>query len=50
MLAKNWMYEKDSYKDRITKINKTEFKFSIEYMDTIEHDIMTKDTLIKIRK
>lgn len=50
VLAKNWLYENDSYKGRITKIDKTEFRFSIEYMDTIEHDIMTKDTLIKIRK
>lgn len=50
ILADNWLYEKDSYKDRITKIDTTEFKLSIEYMDTIEHDIMTKDTIIKIKK
>jgi hypothetical protein len=50
VLAHNWLYGKDSYKDRITKIDKSEFKLRIEYMDTIEHDIMEKDTLIHIKK
>jgi|GEM_PF-2913315 len=48
VLAHNWVYGQDSYKDRITKIDKTEFKFNIEY--TFEGDVMKKDTLIGIRK
>jgi hypothetical protein len=50
VLARNWCYGEDSYKDRVTKIDKSEFKFRIEYMDTIEGDILKKDTLIQIKK
>lgn len=50
ILASNSLYGQDSYKDRITKINKDKFKFKIEYMDTIEHDLMNKDTIMLIKK
>jgi hypothetical protein len=50
VLAKNNLYGQDSYKDRITKINKEKFKFKIEYMDTIEHDLMNKEIVVKIKK
>ena len=50
VLAHNWVYGQDGFKDRITKIDKSEFKFNIEYMDTIEADWMKKDTLIQIKK
>lgn len=50
VLAKNYVYGEDSYKDRITKIDKSEFKFNIEYMDAVEGDWMKKDTLIRIKK
>ena len=50
ILAKNWLYGEDSYKDRIKKINKEKFKFKIEYMDPIEHDIKNKNIIVKIKK
>ena len=50
VLAKNNLYSEDSYKDRITKINREAFKFKIEYMDTIEHDLMSKEIEIQIKK
>lgn len=50
VLATNNLYGEDSYKDRVTKITKHQFRFSIEYMDTIEQNLSTKDTLIDIKK
>lgn len=50
VLAKNNLYGQDSYKDRVTIINKEKFRFKIEYMDTIEHDLMNKEIVVEIRK
>jgi hypothetical protein len=50
ILAKNRLYEEESYKDRVTKINNERFKFKIEYMDTVESDLKTKEVIIEIDK
>ena len=50
VLAKNYLYGRDTYKDRIKKIDKTKFKFKIEYMDEIVHDIRNKNIIVKIKK
>ena len=51
VLATNNLYFDDSYKNRITKINKHQFRFKIEYMDTIElHDLAHKEIVVDIKK
>jgi len=50
ILAKNRLYEKESYKERVTKINNHRFKFKIEYNDTIESDLKNKEVIIEIHK
>lgn len=50
VLAENNLYEEDSYRHRVKTISKEKFKFKIEYMDTIEHDLMNKYITVKIRK
>jgi hypothetical protein len=50
ILCSNSLYEQDSYKDRVTKIDNRSFKFKIEYMDTIESDLKNKEVIIEIRK
>jgi len=50
ILAKNRLYEEESYKERVTKINNHRFKFKIEYNDTIESDLKNKEVIIEIHK
>lgn len=50
ILADNKLYEEESYKDRVTKINNDKFKFKTEYMDTIESDLKNKEVIIEIHK
>lgn len=49
-LASNDLYGEESYKDRISKINKSQFNFKIEYMDTIAGDFATKEIRVEINK
>mgnify|MGYP001336706423 CR=1 FL=1 len=50
ILAENKLYEEESYKYRISKINNEKFNFKIEYYDTIEYDFKNKIMTIPIKK
>lgn len=51
ILAKNYRYEDDNYYKLIKKVDKTKFKFKVEYMDTIiAHDIQYKNIIVHIKK
>lgn len=50
VLAENNRYQEDSYKNVVTKINKSKFKFRIEYFNKRKHDYWNKTVTVKINK
>lgn len=50
VLAENNRYQEDSYKNLVTKIDKSKFKFRIEYFNKRKHDYLNKTITVKINK
>ncbi|MBC7425941.1 MAG: hypothetical protein H7321_05345 [Bacteroidia bacterium] len=49
-LAQNNRYEQDSYKNLITKVDNTKFRFRIEYFNEDQGDYINKTVTVKINK
>lgn len=50
VLAENKRYYEDSYKNLVTKIDKSKFKFKIEYFNKRKKDYLNKTVTVKIKK